>query len=55
MQTLARLAPSFCSAMRVGRMSISTTSVLMERFNILVPPMGESIKSGAINMYTTDF
>lgn len=36
-------------------MSISTTSVLMERFNILVPPMGESIKSGAINMYTTDF
>lgn len=29
-------------------MSISTTSVLMERFNILVPPMGESIKSGTL-------
>lgn len=24
----------------------STSSVLMEKFNIVVPPMGESVKSG---------
>ena len=31
---------------RIGRMNISSTSALFEKFNILVPPMGESIKNG---------
>lgn len=34
---------------RIGKMNISSTSALFEKFNILVPPMGESIKNGICN------
>ena len=34
---------------RIGKMNISSTSALFEKFNILVPPMGESIKNGIYN------
>ncbi|KAK8794107.1 hypothetical protein WA171_003233 [Blastocystis sp. BT1] len=33
---------------RIGKMNISSTSALFEKFNILVPPMGESIKNGTL-------
>lgn len=46
MFAVSKLATPLRATIRTGRMFISNTAVLMDKFNILVPPMGESIKSG---------
>ena len=45
---LSKIANPIRATIRTGRMFISNTAVLMDKFNILVPPMGESIKSGML-------
>ena len=48
MFALSKASCALRSVLRVQQSLYSTTSVLMEKFNIVVPPMGESVKSGIV-------
>ena len=47
MFALSKASCALRNVLRMPRSLYSTTSVLMEKFNIVVPPMGESVKSGS--------
>ena len=46
MFALSKASCALRSVLRMQQSLYSTSSVLLEKFNIVVPPMGESVKSG---------
>ena len=51
MFALSKASCDLRSVLRMQQSLYSTSSVLMEKFNIVVPPMGESVKSGTVPSY----